>query len=474
MKILLTKPYLPKAQRTIVTLPSGLLYLGSYLKQRDFDGEVKILDPDLFTGSLEAFVNEIAAYQPDVVGITLFSHVLELANELVGRLKRALPHTLVLIGGYHVNAVGGQGLVQIPLADYLMRGEAEKGLYAFCQQLAQHGRITAPEAVPGLIYRAGGSVVENPAAFTPDLAEFDPLDFSLIDVEAYFAQGSPMGVFRRGSRVAQIITTRGCPFACTFCAAALNMGKKVRRRPVENILAEIKTLIALGADEMHIMDDNFTMHREHVIELCRALVEGGFKINFSMPNGVRLDLLDEEMLRWMKRAGWYHLGFGVEVGSDAALKLIKKNLSMAKIEEKIRLIRKVGGITITGFFILGLPHDTLATMRATAATPDRLGLDMASFGNFTPLPGTESYRALVQGGEISADYLPSFANGIVTYAPPGISHTQLAKIQRDTVLRYWLHPKRMALVVRRLRPQDLVYALRRMYNIVFRPKNELA
>ena len=474
MKIILTKPYLPKAQRTIVTLPSGLLYLASYLKQKDFSGEVAILDSDLYGGTLEQYVEEIQKQGPDVVGITLFSHVIHFAVELTERIKTALPNALILIGGYHVNGAGKQVFEQVPRADYLLAGEGEKSLLAFCRQVAADGKMNTPEDIPGLIYRSGAEIVENPTAFTPDLADFDPLDFDLLDLKAYFAQGSPMGVFRRGKHVAQIITTRGCPFSCTFCAAGLNMGKKVRRRPVENILAEIEELIRRGADEIHIMDDNFTLHREHVIELCKAILERGIKINFSMPNGVRLDLIDEEMLEWMKRAGWYHLGFGVEVGSNQALREIKKNLSMEKIEEKLALVRKVGGMTVTGFFILGLPHDTLASMRETAATADRLGLDMASFGNFTPLPGTSSFRTLVQKGEISADYLPSFASGKVTYSPPGVSPEELAWVQRRTVLTYWLHPRRILLMVSRLRPGDLVYAFRRMYNIIFRPENELA
>ena len=475
MKIILIKPYLPASQRTIATLPSGLLYLASYLKKQMPEIAVKVMDPDIFQesgskDSINSFIEDVVSEKPDIVGITVFSHVLPAVNQTAALLKEALPQLCLIIGGYHVNAVGERSLDQIPLADYAIYGEGEKSLVYFCRQFSQAGKVIDPESIAGLIYRSADGFVSVPNTYMGDLDEFDPLDFSLINLQDYFAFGSPMGVFRRGNHVAQMITTRGCPFLCTFCAASLNMGKKVRRRSVKNIIQEIETLLLLGADEIHIMDDNFTLHREHVINLCQEIVNRGIKTQFCMPNGVRLDLLDEEMLVWMKRAGWYHLGFGVEVGSDEALKNIKKNLSMAKISEKIRLIKKVGGMTVTGFFILGLPHDTRESMKETAATPDRLGLDMASFGNFTPLPGTENYRELEARGEISADYLPSFANGIVTYAPKGISFAELARIQRSVVLQYWLHPKRIVLVLTRLKPRDLIYALRRMYHIVFRPE----
>ncbi len=216
------------------------------------------------------------------------------------------------------------------------------------------------------------------------------------------------------------------------------------------------------------MDDNFTFNRDHVIKLCKEIVDQKIKIHISMPNGVRLDRLDIEMVDWMKTAGWYHIGFGVEVGSDQALKIIKKGINMALIKEKVLMVKKAG-LTTTGFFILGFPHDTLKSLNETINIPDKLGLNMASYGNFTPLPGTELFNDLVAKGEISPDYLPSFASGKVTYAPKGISFEQLRKLQNAAVLRYYMHPKRIRLILSRLKFRDIIFVFRRLYNLFLRP-----
>lgn len=469
MKLLLTNPYLPFHQRMIVTMPIGSLYLASYIRKLQPDIDVEILDPDVYYGSFDDFINVIESKRPDIIGITVFSHVIGPTKKFVSKLKSILPESLIIAGGSHINAVREKALRQLPQVDYAIFGEGEKGLLEFYKQICLNGTIVSPEIISGLVYRSNSKILHTPNIYTGNLDEFDPLDFNLIDVDAYFSFGSPMGLFRRGKHVAQIITTRGCPFTCTFCASPVNMGKKVRKRSTSSIINEIETLISKGADEIHVMDDNFTFDRNHVINLCKEIIQRGFNIQFCMPNGVRLDKLDEEMLIWMKKAGWYHLGFGIEVGSDEALKKVRKGINMVRIKEKINLVKKIG-FTTTGFFILGLPHDNIETIHETASTPDRLGLDMASFGNFTPLPGTPLYNELIERGEIEENYVPSFSSGEVTYSPQGITTQQLVKLQRKIIFKYWLHPRRLKLILSRLKLRDITYVCRRLNLITFRPR----
>lgn len=466
MKIVLIKPFIPQNQRTILTLPIGLLYLASYLKKNIPEIKIKILDPDIFLGTFEEFVKSIILEKPDIIGVSVFSHTINETNKIIAALKDRLQNVKILMGGSHLNAVRSNALMQMPLADYGFYGEGEKGLLQFYTQ-SLIGDISLKD-IRGLIYKEGSKILVNANEYTKELDEFDPIDYSLIDIKTYFQHGSPMGIFRKGNNVAQIITTRGCPFNCTFCASPVNMGKKVRKRSTQNIISEIETLVSLGADEIHIMDDNFTFNRDHVIDLCKEIVDRKIKIHISMPNGVRLDRLDMEMVSWMKSAGWYHLGFGIEVGSDQSLKIIKKGIVMALIKEKILMVKKAG-LTTAGFFILGFPHDTLKSLNETINVPDKLGLDMASFGNFTPLPGTELFDDLVKKGEISPDYLPSFAFGKATYAPKGISFEQLSKIQNNAVLKYYIHPKRIMLILSRLKLRDIVFVFRRLYHLFLRP-----
>jgi radical SAM superfamily enzyme YgiQ (UPF0313 family) len=453
----------------IVTIPIGLLYLASFIKKNDPDIRVEIRDPDIFNGSFDEFIHTFSEGNPDIIGISVFSHVMEPAKKMVSKLKSAVPGAILISGGSHINGIREKILRQMPEVDYAIYGEGETGLLEFCRQISSKGAILDPDNIPGLVFRNNSTITYTPNSYSENLDNFDPIDFNLIDIDRYFSFGSPMGLFRRGEHVAQIITTRGCPFSCTFCASPVNMGKKVRNRSTDKIIDEIESLVSLGADEIHVMDDNFTFDRDHVINLCRKIVSKGFDLRFCMPNGVRLDKLDEEMLIWMKRAGWYHLGFGIEVGSDEALRKVRKGITIRKIKEKIDMVKKTG-FTTTGFFIIGLPHDNIGSIRKTASAPDMLGLDMASFGNFTPLPGTRLYDELTERGEIAENYVPSFSSGEVTYSPPGITAQQLVKLQRNIVLKYWLHPRRIRLILSLLKFRDIKYVLRRLYLIVFRPR----
>lgn len=466
-KVVLTKPWVPRRQGTLVILPLASLYLGSFLKKHQPGMSVEVVDPDLgeFPGE-DAFVAALLRARPAVVGVTVFSHVLPVAKRLASKLKRADPGLIVVGGGSHINAVRGRAFAQLPEFDYFIHGEGEVG---FEQLVAGLRRGGADESrIPGLIYRKNGRVECNPNAYCETLDQFDPIDYGLIRLANYF-QGSPMGLFHRGRNVLQLITTRGCPFPCTFCASPVNMGRKVRKRSTANILRDILALQAAGADEIHIMDDNFTFSKTHVLDLCAAIREKNLRLHFALPNGVRLDKLDDEMLSAMKAAGFYHMGFGIEVGSDAALKKIKKNLTYETIRQKIDLVKR-HGLGTTGFFILGFPFETEADLWETLRAPDRLGLDLASFGNFTPLPGTEVYGELVASGEIPPDYQPSFASGKVTYSPRAISPGRLAALHRRIVWHYYLNPRRIFFILGRLHWKDFKYVLRRLYQIFVRPQ----
>ncbi|MDD5492142.1 MAG: radical SAM protein [bacterium] len=467
MKVVLTKPWLPVRQRMIITLPFASLYLASYLKRQQPDLEVKIADPDIDTLNDEnRFYRQIVEMKPEVIGVTIFSHTVLAIQRIFSDLKKSLPGTIFIGGGPHINSVGKNAFKELPNFDYFIRGEGELGFNDLCLALKRSSSDLS--AINGLVYRENGVIIENKSEFCQNIDLFDPLDYSLIDPARYLT-GSPTGLFHKGRKVMQIITTRGCPFLCTYCAAPVNTGRIVRKRSTSNILNEIVNLRKFGVDEVHLMDDNFTFSKDHVISLCQALIEHGIKMPFALPNGVRLDKLDEEMLAYMKKAGFYHIGSGIEVGSEESLKKIKKNLRLDVIKEKVNMIKKYGFGT-TGFFMMGFPFETREDIEDTVNMPEKLGLDLASFGNFTPLPGTEIYSDLVKAGEIEEGYLPSFPSGKVTYSPRGISKEQLAALQKNAVLKYYLKPRMLFFIIKRLHFNDIKYVIRRLYQIIFRPE----
>jgi len=239
MKVLLTKPWLPIRQRTIVSLPFASLYLASYLKKNQPDVEIEIYDPDIdILNDENEFCESIVKMRPDVIGVTVFSHTVLATQRIFSKLKGALPHTIFIAGGSHINGVRENAFSQLPCFDYFIHGEGEIGFNELCLQLKRNSYNF--ETINGLIYKKNGEIIVNKSEFCPNLDLFDPIDYSLIEPRRYL-KGSPMGLFHKGYDVLHIITTRGCPFLCTYCASPVNMGRKVRHRSTANILNEIIT-----------------------------------------------------------------------------------------------------------------------------------------------------------------------------------------------------------------------------------------
>ena len=234
---------------------------------------------------------------------------------------------------------------------------------------------------------------------------------------------APHGGFFKNYPIAPIIITRGCPFACTYCAGYLVSGKKIRHRSIDKVIEEIEVLYhKYGIREIHIEDDNFTFYHDLVYEFCKKLKEHNLNISWTCPNGVRLDSLDKELLLTMKEAGLYSISVGIESGSDKILKDMKKNLTKEKIREKIELIKDCG-LEVSGFFIIGYPTETKKDIMDTINFAGSLDLKRAGFSLFKPFPGTEATRQLVEKGELkemSDEDWAHFVLADAVYAPPGL------------------------------------------------------
>ena len=473
MKVVLAKPPIPRESVMILTLPIGLGYIGSYLKKNIPDTKVIVIDSDVQGyHSVDKFVKRIKDEKPDVLGITVFSHMVLITKEVLKRIKAELGKDICLVvGGPHVNAVREKVFRDMPSADFGIISDGELGLTALVECLNNGSLQEEMSRIPGLLYRHNGAACVNPNIFNPNIDGYDFIDYkNIVNVNDYLKGGSPMGLFHLRAPVATIITTRGCPFPCRFCASALNTGKKVRSRSSMHVVAEIKDLVVnYGAREIHIMDDNFTFSKQHVRDICQGITNENLDISIAMPNGIRLDTVDEEMLFIMKKVGFYSLGFGIETASADTLKYISKGITRELIKEKVALAKKAGFQTV-GFFILGFPNETVQDNYNTGRFPDEIGLDFASFGNFTPLPGTSLYNELVKKKEIKDDFLPSFSSGEITYSPKGITPKELKQIQERVILFYYLNPRRLYKIISLLKLKDVKYAFRRLFLILFRPK----
>ena len=327
-------------------------------------------------------------------------------------------------------------MLKEPDLDYLFSGEAEEGLPRLLSIIG--GGSGDLGSVPGLGYRYGGGVKINPRSVPGDLDEFGVPAWDLIHPERY--PEAQHGAFFRQFPIAPIMVTRGCPYPCAFCAGSVVSGKKIRRRSIDSVLAEIKKLkYDFGIREFHIVDDNFTMDASYAKDFMRRLKALDLGMTWAVPNGVRMDTLDEEMLRLMKETGLYLISLGIESGSDRVLASMRKGTTTSRIRRYVKMI-KDAGIDMAGFFILGYPGENVDTIRQTIRFSMRLPIKRANYFTYLPFPGTESYEKLRGSGELKDVDWESFYFTNAAYVPKGLTRKELKSLHRLAFAKFYLRP----------------------------------
>lgn len=387
-KVLLVRPI---SQYYFTVAPNlGLGYLAASL--RNAGHEVSLLDCDKERMTPERFGAFLRQGAFDMVGFQLYTNCLGMAARQVRIARQALPHATLIAGGPHASGDPQQTLSFLGDIDALVIGEGEAAIVDLAR--LDRGQIRDASRLAGMrnvaCRGADGAPVCAPVGPVADLDAIPMPAWDLIDPRTY--PWAPHGTFARAFPIAPIVTSRGCPYACTFCASFRIHGRKMRRRSPRAVLDEIEYLVKrYGVREIHIEDDNFTMGKEYAREVLSGIIARGIRIWIALPNGVRIDALDGDLLRLMERAGCYSFGIGIESGSDRILKSLQKALTVREIEEKTALVKRHTKIRMTGFFLIGHPEETEDDIRASIALALRLKLDRVSFSPLMPLPGSRIY-----------------------------------------------------------------------------------
>lgn len=434
-RILLVAPIKEKYGGLLEAPPLGLGYLATALRKQRYD--VSILDclKENFTSN--DFKRFIMRNDFDVIGFNVFSATIEQVKKSLEIIKEVKPNTITIVGGPHPSAAPERTLQFMEKADFAFRGEGEIGFPLFVGHL-EKGRADLFKDVPGLVWRENGEIISNNPIIHPNLDDFDFPSWDLIRPNEY---GQPGSVVPKGWT--SIITSRGCPFQCTFCSTSVITGQKIRFRSIDKIIEEIKYLYkTYNISRFTILDENFTLVQSRVEEFCQKIMDEGVGFKFMLPNGVRLQTLNEQVLGLMKNAGFSRrMAVGIESGSDRILEMIKKNLTTSEVTKKIDLMNKTGFKPI-GYFILGFPTETKEEMQQTIDFAMHLKLYRAAFTCLIPFPGTEIYNTLQSNHEIPYDFdFTNLTTDSVNYAPTGITIEDLMKIRKRAVLRFHLRPR---------------------------------
>lgn len=432
-RILLIKP---DSNSHVAFPPLGLLYLAGAIIKKNKNTEIKILDFHLNKFDEKKFQKLLLDFKPNMLGITAFSFEIINAFNYCGLIKKTNDKIITIIGGCHASCFP-EHILSNRSVDYSMKGEVEISFPILIDSIIKEKLDHS--TIPGLIYRSkkANKIIVNKPRYLLNLDDVEPA-WDLIDLKSY-----PKLYLNKRYPVAPIITSRGCPYRCKFCSASEVSGLKWRYRSVKSIIKEIKKLYhEYGVKEIMIWDDNFTLNRSRVEEFCRALLKEKMNLIWSCPNGVRLNSLDFALLKLMKKSGCYSLCLGIESGSQRVLNNMSKNLKISTVKKIVPLIKKAG-IRTQGFFIIGYPSETIEDVNKTIDLALKLPLTRASFSLYQPLPGSESYSELLDGGYIAPNELnwELFDYSKVNYKHPNISAKQLLNLQRKAIMLFYLRPK---------------------------------
>lgn len=352
----------------------------------------------------EEIAHRIKYWSPDIVGINVpFSGWARMAFEIASLVKGIDKDMITVLDGVHPSARPINCLEDVNV-DYVIIGEAEKTWMELSSLIEKGVNLKALRSVCGIGFKSGSKkIVTEPRPFINNL---DSLPFParhLLPMEIYFeaVKRNPLrGEVNKPWTV--LITSRGCPYSCIFCTAHLVRGRIWRGRSPKNVVEELEFLVdKYRIKQVDVHDDNMALDRNRVAEICDLIVERGLDLEWFLPNGVRADTLDDDLLRRMRKSGCKRIYVAPESGVQKVVDgIIKKNLDLKKVEEVVVLCRKIG-IKVACFFVIGLIGETKQDIEATirfAYKLRQLGADKFYFSYAMPLYGTELYKQAIDGG----------------------------------------------------------------------------
>ncbi|NQU73717.1 MAG: cobalamin B12-binding domain-containing protein [Candidatus Omnitrophica bacterium] len=386
--MLLQAPYLQHykgvEELSAPMLPIGLASIAAVLRRGGI--EVSIVDLNLEPNiDANRIIHRIKEEKIGIVGISAMTSSISSAQAFARKIKMATGVPIV-IGGAHASAAKEKTMEQTPGFDYLVFGEGEYTMLELCQAI--NSGLGDFSGIKGLAYRRNGKVVFN--ELRPLVQNLDEIPYPARDLCDFDRYNVP-AYLRSKDRSAHLVTSRGCPFKCTFCSAHSVTGYKFRPHSPERVVFEIEKLMKDYGTRFFLMyDDTFTISKERVRAICELILKKGIQIKwFCM---ARADTVDEGIIALMRRSGLVAINFGVESGDEEILRRIKKGITPDKVRKAFKIVRQYRDLRVFSSFMIGLPGETRQSIKKTIDFAIELDPDMAFFFIFTPYPGTEIYE----------------------------------------------------------------------------------
>ncbi|MFP4487147.1 MAG: B12-binding domain-containing radical SAM protein [Campylobacterales bacterium] len=394
--------------------PLGILYIATYLKEKMKDRvNVSVLDCIAEQLNIEKSVKKIVDLNPHVVGISAWTDFWYPACELGRKIKELMPNVRIVYGGPHVAIYPHETLLQNH-TDAIILGDGEEPFYKY---VASFLNTEAIDKKSGIYLKEDlNNEKKYPFYIEKDLDRLPIPDRELLDVKKYSS------ILFKNSYSSTMITSRGCPFKCTFCK--LNF-QKTLSRSAKSVVDEFEYLEKLGIKEVEVYDDTFTWSKQRVIDICNGILEKNIKISWAVRD--RVSSYDPDLIALMKKAGCYRIHYGIESGVQKVIDRMKKKITIEQATVAVNGAKKAG-MEVLVYFMMGGVDETLEDMEQTIKYSLTLPADYAEFSVTIPYAGTEMYDEAIKMGIITNDYWKEYAtNPTPNFVVPEIIETAIGK-----------------------------------------------
>jgi len=395
MKVALTRPVtFPRAGGVARCNDNGLGYLASACKAAGADVRINSWNEPL---ALEAFREQLRSFQPDVVGVKVFTPWFRQARATLSAVREESPSTWTIIGGPHPSTSRPDDLFDEfnGLIDFAVAGDGENAMKVLLPTLMQGERgehMAEFEKVPGLIYAKSGHIISNSSDTSLSLHELDEQDWQLQKPE-WFETKLVAG---QSGNAALVSDSRGCPARCGHCMAWRINGNRIRKLQIEDLKELLGEL--LYEHRVRVVDftgNCFLSDKDYVLDICDWFNSQNLKVTWACTGAEFVDTLrDRNFIESIAQAGCSAIHFGVESGNASVVRALKKPFTLPQISEAV-LACSEARIRPLGYFMFGFPEETIKQMHDTISYSFSLPFESCSFCVCLPLPGTSSYEALL-------------------------------------------------------------------------------
>ena len=411
----------------------GICYLAAVMEKHGID--VKIFDSYYEGQSAKQLVTHLFDYNPDLIGVTAMTHEVSTAAKIISQVKKTLA-CKVVIGGPNCTALPERTLREFPFFDFGIYGEGEKPLLDLVEKIANKEEEQFSK-IEGLVFRRGNGqiCINRPSEFlTAD--ELKALPFPAF----HKYHGDNPLTFSGKNNEYPIITSRGCPFKCSFCMRVL--GNKIRRRTAQNVVQEIEYAISqYGAHTFNMVDELFLSNTSHTRQLLQMIIDERLNRRIRWRGLTRADFVNQDLVSLAKESGCIQLDMGVESGNNEILKSTNKGITLEQIRKSVEIIKKAGIYLVT-YYIIGHPGEKRDTIQDTMRLAAELNTDHIAVGIMVPYPGTRIYE-MARLGQMGYKLLNEHWSSYDKYGGKaleieGLPYNEMVRFQQKIYLNFYL------------------------------------